>query len=222
MASKKQKAEAAEKQVTPEEVPAAESGTDKVTSEENGQDSVPETPSAEQAEEESPETSGEIEKLREEYNNLKDQLLRKTADFENYRKRVAREKQESVRYANQDLLRDLIEVIDNFERAIKSSEDSQDFTLFRDGIAMIEQQFTTLLSTKWGLSKIESEGKEYNPVFHEAVMMEESDEYDKPVVVEDYQTGYRLHDRVIRPSRVKVGKPAAETVVNDAGQESRA
>lgn len=158
---------------------------------------------------ESDELAAELEALKKENSELKDQYLRKHADFENYRKRMAREKADSVKYGNQELLKDLIEVIDNFDRAIKSAADSQDFDSFREGIGMIEQQFTGMLQSKWGLEKMECRGVEYDPNFHEALMMEESAELEVPTVMEDFQAGYTLHDRVLRPAKVKVGKPAA-------------
>nr|WP_255526013.1 MULTISPECIES: nucleotide exchange factor GrpE [unclassified Oceanispirochaeta] len=150
-----------------------------------------------------------VEALKQENSELKDQYLRKHADFENYRKRMAKEKADSVRYGNQELLKDLIEVIDNFDRAIKSSADSNDFDSFKDGISMIEQQFTGMLESKWGLAKMNCTGSEYDPNSHEALMMEEASDIEVPTVMEDFQAGYTLHDRVIRPAKVKVGKPAA-------------
>lgn len=150
-----------------------------------------------------------LDALKQENSELKDQYLRKHADFENYRKRMAREKADSVKYGNQELLKDLIEVIDNFDRAIKSAQDSQDFSSFRDGISMIEQQFTGMLESKWGLKKMACTGVEYDPNSHEALMMEESAEVEVPTVLEDFQAGYTLHDRVLRPAKVKVGKPSA-------------
>ena len=152
----------------------------------------------------------EIEKLKEENSSLKDQYLRKHADFENFRRRMNKEKQDSIKYGNQGLLKDLIEVIDNFERAIKTSNDSQDMESFREGIAMIEQQFTNMLKTSWGLEKIEAVGQEFDANMHEALMMEDSEEHEVTVVLEDFQTGYKLRDRVLRPSKVKVAKPVAK------------
>jgi len=150
-----------------------------------------------------------VEALKQENSELKDQYLRKHADFENYRKRMAKEKADSVRYGNQELLKDLIEVIDNFDRAIKSSADSNDFDSFKEGISMIEQQFTGMLESKWGLTKMDCTGSEYDPNSHEALMMEEASDIEVPTVMEDFQAGYTLHDRVLRPAKVKVGKPAA-------------
>ncbi|WP_246157010.1 nucleotide exchange factor GrpE [Oceanispirochaeta crateris] len=150
-----------------------------------------------------------VNALTQENSDLKDQYLRKHAEFENFRKRMAREKAESVKYGNQELLKDLIEVIDNFDRAIKSSKDSQDFNSFKEGISMIEQQFTGMLESKWSLKKMETEGLEYDPNAHEALMMEESSDIQVPTVLEDFQAGYTLYDRVLRPAKVKVGKPVA-------------
>ncbi|MBB6482246.1 nucleotide exchange factor GrpE [Spirochaeta isovalerica] len=152
----------------------------------------------------------EIEKLKEENSSLKDQYLRKHADFENFRRRMNKEKQDSIKYGNSGLLKDLIEVIDNFERAIKTSAESDDLASFREGIAMIEQHFTSMLSSKWGLEKIEAVGQEFDANLHEALMMEDSEDVEVTTVVEDFQTGYKLHDRILRPTKVKVAKPAAK------------
>jgi len=159
-----------------------------------------------------------VNALQQENSDLKDQYLRKHADFENFRKRMAREKADAVRYGNQELLKDLIEVIDNFDRAIKSSEDSRDFDAFKEGISMTEQHFTGMLESKWGLKKLSSVGAEYDPNSHEALMLEESAEIEVPTVLEDYQSGYILHDRVLRPAKVKVGKPAAPASGKDEDQ----
>ena len=151
-----------------------------------------------------------IAELEAENSELKDQFLRKQADFENYRKRAIREREEAVRYANQQLLLDLASVIDDFERAIKSAQDSEDFTAFHDGVVLIEKQLTGMLERKWGLSRFDSEGEEFDPQKHEAVSTEPREEHDQSIVLEDYQKGYLLHDRVIRSAKVKVSMPTAD------------
>lgn len=151
-----------------------------------------------------------IKDLEEENSELKTQYLRKQADFENYRKRMTREKQEAIKFANTNLLTDIIDVIDNFERAIKSSEDSKDFNSFHEGIVMIEKQFVSMLEQKYGLKRLESIGKVFDPSCHEAIAMEESEEHEDSVVLEDFQKGYTLNDRVIRTAKVKVTKPVAK------------
>jgi len=90
----------------------------------------------------------ELEELKQENSNLKDQFLRKQADFENYRKRMLREKEDTIKYGNSNLLSDLVEVIDNFERAIQSGQEASDLQAFHDGIVMIEQQFSSMLAKK--------------------------------------------------------------------------
>lgn len=156
-----------------------------------------------------------ITQLETENAGLNDQLLRKQADFENFRKRIVREKEEMARYANSMLLLDVIEIIDDFERAIKSSEESKDFEAFHSGIELIEKQFTSMLERKWGLNRFDSEGEVFNPDRHQAIATEESDKHDQPTVVEDYQKGYLLYNRVLRPAKVKVVQPTTEIKLDD-------
>jgi len=144
--------------------------------------------------------------------DLNDQYLRKAADFENYRKRMIREKQELTDFANQNLLLDLLPVIDDFERAIKSAESSdfqsaKDFAGFFEGVKMIEKQLSTMLENKWGLKRFDSEGAPFDPNRHEAIQMEKSAEAAEAVVKDDYLKGYLLKDRVIRFAKVKVLMP---------------
>ena len=145
--------------------------------------------------------------LEEEIRELKDQLLRKQAEFENFRKRLSREKADGIRYSNQMLLLDLLPVIDDFERAIASAEESKDFHAFHDGVVLIERQLTSLLEKNWGLKRFESLGDEFNPEKHQAIALEESDGVSRPTVIEDYQKGYFYHERVLRPAKVKVAQP---------------
>ena len=139
--------------------------------------------------------------------DLNDQYLRKAADFENFRKRMNREKQEITDFANQTLLLDLLPVIDDFERAIKSAETSRDFASFFKGVSMIEKQLSTQLENKWGLKRFDSEGQLFDPNRHEALQMEKSTEVTEATVKEDYLKGYLLRDRVLRFAKVKVAMP---------------
>ena len=149
----------------------------------------------------------QIQKLEEEVRDLNDQLLRKAADFENFRKRMFREKEESIKYANAALLSDLLSVVDDFERAIQSAADSKDFDAFHTGVSMIEKQMVSILERNWGLKRFSANGELFDPEKHEAIAVEETDEHDKEIVLEDYQKGYLLHDRVLRPAKVKVARP---------------
>ena len=139
--------------------------------------------------------------------DMNDQYLRKAADFENFRKRNIREKQELIEFANQSLLLDLLPVIDDFERAIKSAEKSKDFSSFYEGIKMIEKGLSNQLESKWALKRFDSEGMAFDPNRHEALQMEKSAGIKEAVVKEDYVKGYLLKDRVIRYAKVKVIMP---------------
>lgn len=149
-----------------------------------------------------------IKELETSIEEHKANYLRKHADFENFRKRLLKEKSDSIKHANESLITDLIQVVDNFDRALLSASESSDFTSFKEGIEMIEKQFKGMLSTNWGLSRIESVGKEFDPQIHEALLMEDSTEIEVPTVSEEFQSGYKLHDKVLRASKVKVQKPA--------------
>ena len=151
-----------------------------------------------------------IAELEAKLAELNDQLLRKAADFENYRKRMAREKQEMVDFSNQSLLLDLLPVIDDFGRAIKSAETSKDFASFYEGVIMIEKRLTSQLENKWGLKGFDSIGEPFDPNRHEALQVEKTGEITEPVVKEDYERGYLLKDRVIRFAKVKVLMPENE------------
>ena len=163
---------------------------------------------AEENEEKSP--GQRMAELEEEIISLKDKLLRKQADYENFRKRLFKEKEESIKYANQMLLLDITSVIDDFERAMKSAEESKDFDAFHDGIIMIEKRLVSTLEKKWELKRFDSTGEPFNPDRHLAIAVEESEDYEVPTVLEDYQKGYLFHERVLRPAKVKVSQPIAK------------
>ncbi len=165
------------------------------------------------------ELEAKIAALEAENSDLKEQYLRKQADFDNFRKRMQREKEEAAKYANKDLMLDILPVIDDFERAIKSAEESRDFDAFHDGVKLIEKQFTGMLERKWGLKRIDAEGQEFDPQCHEAVAAEPDPNIDTSVVLEDFQKGYYLHDRVLRSSMVKVAVPQQNSD-SESGPES--
>lgn len=148
-----------------------------------------------------------IAELELELSGIKEQYLRKAAEFENSRKRMAREKQDAIDFANQGLLLDLIPVIDDFERAIKSSEDSKNFASFHEGIVLIEKRLVSQLASKWNLVRYDSAGEAFDPNFHEAIMMDKSPDVTEPVVGEDFYKGYTLKDRVVRSAKVRVIMP---------------
>lgn len=162
----------------------------------------------------------EVASLDEERAALQDQLLRKQADFENYRKRMFRDKQEFMQYANSSLLLDLTNTIDDFERAIKSAEDSKDFNSFHQGITLIEKQLVSMLEKNWNLKRFDSQGEEFDPEKHQAIATVESEEHETPQVIEDFQRGYMLHDRILRPAKVKVAKPTPNSQSENPNENS--
>lgn len=190
-----------EQEVTTEEVQETEAQT-------APENDVEEETGAEEVDELSV-TKARIEGLEKELEESKAQYLRKHADFENFRKRMIKEKSDAIKHANESLITDLIEIIDNFDRALASANESTEFESFKTGIEMIEKQFKGMLSTKWGLSRIEALGQEFDPQIHEAMFMEDSEEVEVPTVAEEFQSGYKLHDKVLRAPKVKVSKPKA-------------
>ncbi|VDB00025.1 Heat shock protein GrpE [Olavius algarvensis spirochete endosymbiont] len=156
------------------------------------------------------ESEDELDILRAENTDLKEQILRMAAENQNTRKRLVKQQQDAYRYRHQDILRDLALVIDNFERAIETSIDSKDFDAFHKGIVMIERQFKGLLNENYGFERIGSEGDIYDPAIHEAVSLEESSEVPENTVKQILQSGYRLYERVLRPAKVVVLKPVSE------------
>ncbi len=149
-----------------------------------------------------------IDDLETEIADLKEKILRMAAENQNTRKRLVRQQQDAYKFRHQDILRDLVEIIDNFERAIESSSESKDFDTFHEGILMIEKQFSGMLAEKYGLEKFGADGEVFDPSAHEAMMMEESSEIETETVKQVFQAGYRLHDRILRPAKVVVMKPA--------------
>lgn len=137
----------------------------------------------------------------------KDQMLRDRADLENYRKRLLRDKEDAVRFANEEFIRDLLQPLDDFDRALEASESTQDYEKIHDGVAIISAQIYSTLEKKWGLERIEAKGKEFDPQEHEACQVVEDDSLEYETVLHELAVGYRLHGRVLRPSKVQVGKP---------------
>ena len=138
---------------------------------------------------------------------LKDQMLRRQAELENYRKRLIRDKEEAVQYANESLIRDLLGFLDNMERALVAGKSGGDVKGLVEGFEMTQNQLLSTLDKNWGLKAIESVGQEFDPALHEACMMAVDESLDKETVLEEFQKGYTLHGRVIRPAKVKIGKP---------------
>lgn len=135
-----------------------------------------------------------------------DRLLRVSAEFDNFKKRSARDADEFRKYANEALLKDLLHVVDNLERAIASSADSNDTNAcVVEGVQMTLDEILKIFS-KFGVTPIEATGKPFDPAFHQAIMQQESDEHPENTVMIEMQKGYLLRDRLLRPAMVVVAK----------------
>jgi len=147
-----------------------------------------------------------VKKADEEATNSHDRLLRATAEFDNYKKRSQREITEFRKFANESLIKDLLPVMDNLERAIESSAtDDKANKGILEGVEMTLNEIYKVLE-KFNLKPLESDGKPFDPNFHQAVLQEETDKYPENTVLKVMQKGYILHDRLIRPAMVVVSK----------------
>ncbi|MGD9042200.1 MAG: nucleotide exchange factor GrpE [Desulfobacterales bacterium] len=153
------------------------------------------------------ELEARLESKAEEAKETYDRLLRVTADFENYKKRSTREMEEFRKYANQSLLKEMLSVVDNLELAINSSNDEKesDKSLI-EGLNLTLSEILRVLE-KFNVTPIEARGKTFDPAFHEAVMREETDDFPEKTVVSEFQKGYLIHDRLLRPAMVVVAVP---------------
>ncbi len=160
------------------------------------------------------EGASKITALEAEVSSLKDQYLRKLADYENFRKRMFREKEDAVKYANSQILGDLVAIVDDFDRAVQSSELSKDFLSLHNGVDMIRKTLLGMLESKYGLERFDSIGTAFDPNMHEAVMSE-TGECAEPLVIEEFIKGYRLRDRILRSAKVKVRMPLPDGAANE-------
>ena len=154
----------------------------------------------------SPEQIAELLARAEKADEHWDKLLRQTADFENYKKRVAREKQEATKYANESLLQKLIPIVDNFEAALAAaSAQNSSADSLQTGVNMIYTQLKSTLAEA-GLEEIDATNKPFDPNFHEAVSQQETKDAPEGQVVQQLRKGYKFRDRLIRPATVVVAK----------------
>ena len=174
----------------------------------SAQAAAPEGPSSSRAE------------LKAETDGLRERLMRTLADFDNFRKRTEREKQSLRRFANFDVFKDFLGVLDNLERAMDSSGSAEDL---KQGLKMIVRQHEEILR-RHGVERVEAVGKAFDPTIHEAVAREESSEVEQPTVTQEMQRGYLLHDRLLRPAMVFVAMPGSKPIGahGSAGDEGEA
>lgn len=154
--------------------------------------------------------AAEVEALRAETAQLKERMLRLQADFENHRRRALKEREEAHRYGHENLVKDLLATVDNLDRAIEHARrnDGGDFEGMLQGVDLVRRELLGALA-KYGLSEVEAEGVAFDPNVHEALAQVENDEVAPGTIVEVLQKGYRLRDRLLRPTRVVVSKRSA-------------
>jgi len=139
------------------------------------------------------------------YRETYEKYLRLHAEFDNFKKRMTKDKVEAIRFANQGLIEEILPFVDNLERSLQHADESGNFNALKDGILMTLDQLLKALE-KAGLEPIKAEGEPFDPEVHEAIMQVEADEVASNHVVEEFQKGYKLHGRVIRPATVTVSK----------------
>jgi len=146
--------------------------------------------------------ANDLEDLQADLDRFRDLALRSQADFENYKKRAAREKEEAIRYANTSLLERLVAIVDNFELGLEAAKREGDQSPIYSGMSLVLKQLNDFLAEN-GLQPIEAEGKKFDPNLHEAIAHQSSD-FPEETVIRQTRRGYRFKDRLLRPSQVVV------------------
>ena len=164
---------------------------------------------AQESVDETAELKAKLDAAEKELADLREQNIRRQAETDNYRKRLVREKEEAVQFANEKLVEDLMDFLDNLDRALAAAGTSEEVKGLVDGLNMTKDQLLGTLNRNWGLEQIKSVGEEFNPMEHEACMMTVDESLEKETVLDEFLKGYKLHGRVIRPAKVRIGKPQA-------------
>ena len=195
-----------EKTIPIEEVEEEVKETEDVHAEEQTEAEQPESPAEEPAPEEAPVEEAKVaptDDAEQRYQELNSKYLRLAADFQNQKKRYEKEKADIYMYAGEDIIKKVLDVMDNFDRALDMAGDAD--PKFKEGMELIFKQLMTVLE-KAGVTEIPALGEEFDPNFHSAVMMEDTDEYESNKVSGVIQKGYMMKSKVLRPSMVKVAK----------------
>ncbi len=151
--------------------------------------------------------SRKLSDMEAEIAKLKDEELRYRADTENFKKRLRQDKENAIKYANEQLIGDLLTPLDNFSRAIEAAGKSHDFDAMKKGVEMVEDQLLSILRQNWGLEPIDTEGREFDPNEMEAYSAKEEEGLEKEMVLAEFAKGWKLHGKVLRSAKVMVGKP---------------
>ncbi len=161
-----------------------------------------------------------IEELEKEVEANYDRFIRMTADFENYKKRTAREMSDLRKFANENILKDMLSVVDNLERAIESGlkQDIEKQTLL-EGVEITLKDLFRMFE-KYGVKDFKSEGQPFDPVFHQAMMQEQTNDYPDNTVLNELQKGYTIHDRLLRPAMVVVARNLSDKQCDETDESN--
>lgn len=171
------------------------------------QDEQPRPPAAGQDDQEAAAGSGAASELQQQRDDYYERLLRKTAEFDNYRKRIERERQQVTEAAAADVLEELLPLVDDLERALATEAEGAGAEAYRRGVELIHRQLLEVLR-KRGVRPIEALGADFDPHYHQAVAHDPAEGRRDGEVIEEFRRGYLLGDRLLRPSMVKVAKGA--------------
>jgi molecular chaperone GrpE len=198
-------------------------------SERNSEDAPSTLPNENGQADEAPETVDPLKELEEKVNAAQaearenhDRMLRMAAEFENYKKRTNREMEDLKKYATENLIRQLLTIVDNLERAIESaSADNQNGQSVVDGVSLTLAEVMKILE-KHHVAPIEALGEPFDPTFHQAMCQEESQDHPPNTVVQEYQKGYMIHDRLLRPAMVVVSKASQKGQTQEKSVDTNA
>ena len=194
-----------------------------LTPESNLEESISEFPQTQDAISEStspePQEQDKEKQAQEELLIYQDKYIRLAAEFENYKRRAQRDQSDAIRYANESLLKSLLSTVDNLERAIQSGRDAGASGALLEGIELTYKQFIETVG-KLGVRQISSTGSLFDPTMHQAVAQVESETAKANTVVEEFQKGYFLHDRILRPAMVTVAKEKSDQAESSSTQDT--
>jgi molecular chaperone GrpE len=156
----------------------------------------------------------QLEAKEQEAKTTYERLLRQAAELENFKKRTIREREESIRFANEALIKDLLPVIDNLERAVAHAQGGGNGKPLVEGVEMVIRGFLDVLN-KYGVTQIDAMGQPFDPVKHEAMAQVESENHEPNLVIEEHHKGYLLHSRLLRPALVSVSKRGKKNDQNE-------
>jgi molecular chaperone GrpE len=174
------------------------------------QDNSEEEPSPEngqkiEVESEEAVNKAEFDELQKQYDELNQKYLRLAAEFDNYKKRTERDVARRMQFASEELVRDILPILDDLERAMDSTKEESSFEKLRDGVELVYNNFVNILKRR-GVQPIESVGESFDPEYHEAMMVQQNEDYDSDIVIQEFEKGYKIGDSVLRHAKVVVSK----------------